>query len=280
MQPLPPASSTSTAHTSKPAHLTEENVVRAHTPIIPATQCPIKCPTTAPPAHAPAVSPVTPEAAAAMSTTIVAAFNTAKSAYCTITTTTPSTPAHIRQLPPPGFTLEEFTRTTMPVPATSVAAVSIIKPMPRTATSDDSITTLTPPTCVECQRCLVQALIRPRRPWASQQEELPSRQIINYVTRERIHRSADFSGSLNLPAFGTYHQRNLAQQPTGLRQVFAQLAARTHLVHQRPKPPITDGDPTLRAITPAIKDTSGHLDACTTLLKATGDRWDCAYHSN
>ncbi|KAG5633244.1 hypothetical protein H0H81_009540, partial [Sphagnurus paluster] len=100
-----------------------------------------------------------------------------------------------------------------------------------------------------------------------QQEEPPSQQITNYTTRERIHRSADFSGSSNLHAFGTYRQQNLAQPPTGLRQVFAQLAARTHPARQRPKPPITGGDPALRAIALAIKDTSGHLDAHATSLK-------------
>ncbi|KAG5633703.1 hypothetical protein H0H81_005833, partial [Sphagnurus paluster] len=75
-QPLPLASATLTAHASKPAHLTEENLVMAPTPVIPAAQCPIECATTAPPARTPAVSPVTPEAAAT-STTIAAAFNTA-----------------------------------------------------------------------------------------------------------------------------------------------------------------------------------------------------------
>ncbi|KAG5649299.1 hypothetical protein H0H81_004774, partial [Sphagnurus paluster] len=53
-QPLPLASATSTAHASKPAHLTEENVVMAPTPVIPAAQCPIECATTAPPARTPA----------------------------------------------------------------------------------------------------------------------------------------------------------------------------------------------------------------------------------
>ncbi|KAG5649091.1 hypothetical protein H0H81_006366, partial [Sphagnurus paluster] len=94
-QPLPPASSTSTVHASKLAHLTEENVLMAPTPVIPTAQCPIECATTAPPAHAPAVSPVTPEAAATMSTTIAAAFNTAKSAYRTIAAIAPSTPTRI-----------------------------------------------------------------------------------------------------------------------------------------------------------------------------------------
>ncbi|KAG5634340.1 hypothetical protein H0H81_002335, partial [Sphagnurus paluster] len=74
-------------------------------------------------------------------------------------------------------------------------------------------------------------------------------------------------GSSNLHAFGTYRQRNLAQPPTGLHQVFAQLAARTYPVCQRPKPPITGGDPTLQVIAPAIKDTSGHLDVRATSLK-------------
>ncbi|KAG5633962.1 hypothetical protein H0H81_004186 [Sphagnurus paluster] len=86
------------------------------TPVIPAAQCPIEGTTTTPPARTPAVSPVTPEAAAAMSTTIAATFNTAKSAYRTIAATAPSTPARIRQSPPPGFTLEEFTGTTTQAP--------------------------------------------------------------------------------------------------------------------------------------------------------------------